>query len=538
MNARTATPVFDLLGMTKDAAAALLGWMNYRADWARVTLDEMRLILAAEPAERLFSTLAASEGMTAERMAAWELAEGEQVFDVAGTTRAVLTKRAAAAELKRPASPAAAYVDAALAKLGQGPFVEELPGSPIAPPGVPASTGWPFAAGSEPAAAPAAPAPAPVATRAPVPAPKAAAAPADALEAATRAFMEAMAAAGQKATPVDAAQVSALVADGVKPVHEALHRLAGNVDSAFDGLKANTEALDMLAGRVSELASAQAQRVTLTIKTADEVKGKIEGEHTHPMFEKVLRLVSAGLNVMMVGPAGSGKTHLAEQVARALNRKFGSISFTSGASEAQMVGWLLPTGEGGRFEYAPSQFVELYEGGESLFLMDEMDRGDANMLMIGNSALANDYLNVPQRRHAPTVRRGKNAGVIAAVNTHGTGQSYVYAAANVLDGATLDRFYCVAIDYDAAFEAALVGKTAASVKWVADASDAAADCAALHEWVGRVRAGVERSKLNRVVSTRMLQKGMAARRAGVPLAEVKNDLLSGWTRDELTKAGA
>ena len=79
-------------------------------------------------------------------------------------------------------------------------------------------------------------------------------------------------------------------------------------------------------------------------------------ERVHPQFDKVVKLASAGVNVMLVGPAGCGKTHLAHQVAKALGKTFGSISGSAGVSEAHLTGRLLPTGENGRFEYTESPF--------------------------------------------------------------------------------------------------------------------------------------------------------------------------------------
>ena len=86
----------------------------------------------------------------------------------------------------------------------------------------------------------------------------------------------------------------------------------------------------------------------------------------HPVFERVLKYVAAGLNVLLVGPAGCGKTHLCEQIAKALGREYGELSGSAGVSESALTGWLLPA-DGGKFEYQPSEFVVLYEKGDSVF---------------------------------------------------------------------------------------------------------------------------------------------------------------------------
>lgn len=261
-------------------------------------------------------------------------------------------------------------------------------------------------------------------------------------------------------------------------------------------------------------------------------------ERTHPVFEKVCRLVVAGVNVLLVGPAGCGKTHLAHQVAKALTLTFGTLHCTAGASESQLLGWLLPTEDNGRFTYVPAQFVTLYAEGKSLFLMDEIDAADPNMLMVLNGALANGSLHVPQRFHAPTVARGERAYIMAAANTFGTGADIIYAGRNQLDGATLDRFYVVEMGYDEGLEAAIAGRDYRPGKAWKPAADATPqELSELGEWVDALRTKVAALKLRRVVSTRTLQKGIAARKAGIPMAEVKRDLLAGWTRDELAKVG-
>jgi cobaltochelatase CobS len=265
-------------------------------------------------------------------------------------------------------------------------------------------------------------------------------------------------------------------------------------------------------------AVAKAQPQKIVIDSAASTKAQIAIiEGTHPLFEKVLKLVVAGVNVLLVGPAGCGKTTLAHQIAKALKRKFGMLSCTSGASESQLTGWLLPVGgKSGEFSYVPSEFVRLYEEGNSVFLFDEFDAADPNMLLVVNSALANGSLHVPQRHKEPRVERGKNVAMIAAANTFGSGADMVYAGRNQLDAATLDRFYVVQMDYDSALE-----------QRIGDAKAV--------EWATQLRAKVQQHRVRRVVSTRTIMKMTAALKAGISFQEARRDALAGWTRDELSK---
>jgi cobaltochelatase CobS len=318
--------------------------------------------------------------------------------------------------------------------------------------------------------------------------------------------------------------------------------------------KVNPDAAQQLAELLAQLTQPQAQPVDeaqvraivqaelnnqqpRVIRIEGIAQGQVEGQQ-HPLFEKVLRLTAAGLNVMLTGAAGAGKTHLAESVAKALNREYGAINCTAGASESQLMGWLLP-GNGGKFEYRPAPFVSLYERGNSLFLFDEIDAADPNFLLVANSALANGHIHVPQRIEQPSVKRGENVAIMATANTYGTGADMVYAGRNQLDGATLDRWYIVHVDYMEQLEASFMGLTKeAPQQWKPASLDEdaiAKDLVELHAWLRVVRQKANENRLRRVVSTRAFIKAATARRAGVPVAEIKADLLAGWTADELRK---
>lgn len=289
-----------------------------------------------------------------------------------------------------------------------------------------------------------------------------------------------------------------------------------------------------LKGIVERALAEQQPRVLQVIGPSTDVK---LNEHRHPMFEKVLRLASAGVNVLLVGPAGSGKTHIAAQVARALDRPFSSISLTAGASESQLIGRLLPTGDDGRFEYQESPFVRLYENG-GVFLFDEMDAADPNMLLIVNTALANGGFTCELRTNNESVVRHADSVMIGAANTFGTGADTLYSGRSQLDAATLDRWYPVMIDYDKSYEASLAGAAApASTVWAPAEPAADSEIAALADWTWALRNRATEAKLRRVISTRTLQKAIAAARAGVPIHEVKQDVVAGWSRDEKAKMG-
>ena len=180
---------------------------------------------------------------------------------------------------------------------------------------------------------------------------------------------------------------------------------------------------------------------------------KIESEHgvrevhgiTHEKFEKVLDAVNMGLNVMLVGGAGSGKNVLCEQVAEALGLKFYMSNAVT--QEYKITGFTDANGV-----YHPTPFYEAWTNG-GLFMLDEVDASIADVLVTINAALSNGYADFP----APigNVKKHKDFHVIAAGNTYGLGADYEYVGRNVIDAATRNRFMILDIGYSANIEEAM-----------------------------------------------------------------------------------
>lgn len=268
---------------------------------------------------------------------------------------------------------------------------------------------------------------------------------------------------------------------------------------------------------VETLANKIEPRVDTVFVRPNETQHKIEGE-AHAKLKHIVGLASIRTNILMVGPAGCGKTHLAEQAAQALGLEFSSISCTAGMSESQLLGWLLPIGDGGKFEYVQSEFIRLYENG-GVYLLDEMDGADANTLMILNQALANGGFYVPQARRM--VKRHPDFVCIAAANTYGHGGDMVYAGRERLDTATLDRFKngVVTMDYDKKLEAKLIDPE-------------------VLEWGLAIRRQINSLKIRRVMSTRVLIGFSKQKQAlGFGVKEWEESYFADWTRDELNKIG-
>lgn len=162
----------------------------------------------------------------------------------------------------------------------------------------------------------------------------------------------------------------------------------------------------------------------------------------HDQFDTVTKFVQNNVPVFLSGPAGSGKNHLCKQVADALGLKF----YFSNAitQEYKLTGFTDAVGH-----FQETQFYQAFTKG-GLFMLDEIDASIPEVLIILNAAIANGYFDFP----APIgyVEAHKDFRVIAAGNTTGHGATYEYIGRNQLDGANLDRFALVEIEYSKTIE--------------------------------------------------------------------------------------
>jgi len=262
------------------------------------------------------------------------------------------------------------------------------------------------------------------------------------------------------------------------------------------------------------LASVEPTKVEYHIKRIDGESVKVKG-YVRPEMPKVLTRVSAGVNILLVGPAGSGKTHLAEQVAESLGRPFAAVSCTAGMSEAAFKGRLLPV-ENGNFRYVESDFVRLYRNG-GVFLIDECDALDGNVALTLNNALANSkgFTNDLIIDGNTFVSRHPDFVCIAAANTFGTGANSVYAGRERLDEAFLDRFRAgrMMLDYDREFERQAVDGR-------------------LLKWGWDVRKNINDNRIHKVLSTRFLIESTKLIQAGVNHNEVVDAFFLDWKSDD------
>lgn len=202
----------------------------------------------------------------------------------------------------------------------------------------------------------------------------------------------------------------------------------------------------------------------------------------HMQLPSLINMVGAGLNVMLTGSAGSGKTHAATQVAEALGLKFYALSVGAQTSKSDIVGFIDAGGT-----YRTTTFRQAYEKG-GVFVMDEIDAGNSNVLIQINSALSNGICSFPDKQ----VKAHKDFHFIATANTYGKGESMKYVGRNRLDAATLDRFTIIHWLIDERVERAIAGNDTAMYKAITAA-----------------RSYCERSEIDAMITPRTTQKAVA-----------------------------
>lgn len=229
----------------------------------------------------------------------------------------------------------------------------------------------------------------------------------------------------------------------------------------------------------------------------------------HNLTGEVIRTAALNHPIMLVGPAGCGKTTIGQHVAEALGLTFFITSTVFDTHE--LLGFVDGAGA-----YHSTAFRRAFEHG-GVWVADEIDAWDAAALLAANSALANGVCTFPDTQEP--IRRHPNFRVVATANTFGHGADRVYVGRNELDAASLDRFAVIEVDYDRDLETDLSNGNA---EWL--------------ERVWAVRAKARSLNLRVVVSTRAIVMGVQALAAAFDQATVETRyLFKGWSSNDRAK---
>ncbi len=217
------------------------------------------------------------------------------------------------------------------------------------------------------------------------------------------------------------------------------------------------------------------------VQRADGTVKPIEGNSHHKVAD-VLTNLMAGEHVLMVGPAGTGKSTIAEQCAEGLNLPYYSISLSPMTPASQILGYMQAEGE-----YVRTLYREAYENG-GVFHFDEFDNGHPSILAVVNASLANGTMAFPDGM----VKRHPDFRCVASANTYGRGADRAYVGRQAIDAATLDRFSVETIEVDNDLESVLCAATGADNKTVVK----------VLAFVRKLRRNAEAKRMTVVVSPR------------------------------------
>ena len=212
-------------------------------------------------------------------------------------------------------------------------------------------------------------------------------------------------------------------------------------------------------------------------------------------WKYLVRSAVRGKNIMMVGPAGCGKTQAAKDLPKATNRPF--FYFNLGATQDPRATLIGNTHfKDGQTTFDESAFVKAIQIENAVILLDELSRAHPEAWNILMTVLdeGQRYLRLDEDINAPTIYVAQGVSFIATANI-GT----EYTSTRVLDRALMDRFEIIEVDIlSLSQEEDLLTRrfkgdvSAALIHSVADIADATRK-----EWRS------EDGKLTTMVSTRM-----------------------------------
>jgi MoxR-like ATPase len=237
-----------------------------------------------------------------------------------------------------------------------------------------------------------------------------------------------------------------------------------------------------------------ADPVLALIKNAPNIKPH-DLEMSDIKWKYLVRSAVRGKNIMMVGPAGCGKTQAAKALPEATDRPF--FYFNLGATQDPRATLIGNTHfKDGQTTFDESAFVKAIQTENAVILMDELSRAHPEAWNILMTVLdeGQRYLRLDEDINAPTIRVAPGVSFIATANI-GT----EYTSTRVLDRALMDRFEIIEVDIlNLEKEESLLTKRYGNVV-SADLIHAVADIAdtTRKEWRS------EEGKLTTMVSTRM-----------------------------------
>jgi nitric oxide reductase NorQ protein len=160
-------------------------------------------------------------------------------------------------------------------------------------------------------------------------------------------------------------------------------------------------------------------------------------------WKYLVRSAMRGRNIMMVGPAGAGKTMAAKYLVSALERP--DFYFNLGATQdprATLIGNTHFSKEDGTY-FSESLFVKAIQTENAVILLDELSRAhpEAWNILMTVLDLNQRYLRLDEKDGAPTIKVAPGVSFIATANVGNE-----YTSTRVMDRALMDRFITIEMD--------------------------------------------------------------------------------------------
>jgi nitric oxide reductase NorQ protein len=160
-------------------------------------------------------------------------------------------------------------------------------------------------------------------------------------------------------------------------------------------------------------------------------------------WKYLVRSAMRGKNIMMVGPAGAGKTMAAKYLVTALERP--DFYFNLGATQdprATLIGNTHFSKEEGTY-FSESLFVKAIQTENAVILLDELSRAhpEAWNILMTVLDLNQRYLRLDEKDGAPTIKVAPGVSFIATANVGNE-----YTSTRVMDRALMDRFITIEMD--------------------------------------------------------------------------------------------
>lgn len=187
-----------------------------------------------------------------------------------------------------------------------------------------------------------------------------------------------------------------------------------------------------------------------------------KGEVHHEKYDEIKMCLECGIPVYLTGPAGSGKNHTIEQIAKEMGWNF--YFSNSVQQEYKLTGFI---DAGGKF-HDTEFYKACTDENECIFFLDEMDASIPEVLVLLNAAITNGYFEFPNGRVD-----FDHVHFVAAGNTVGSGADDMYTGRMVLDQATLDRFAIIEFDYSTRIEMSITKNNSDLVEFIHQLRDEA-----------------------------------------------------------------